>query len=176
MSSVLVEALIGFTVALVAVEYFARRSREPATITNAFSMSAALLVLGGMALGLFDAAAAVASAGMLIFAYCYLSLAVNPLAEKHSAALLLSATTLFGLIHGFGFAGFLTDSGVLGASLVVPLIGFNVGVELGQIAIIVVLVVLARLSRPLTSPLCAQVVASSLCAAGVYWYVTRSIG
>jgi hypothetical protein len=43
---------------------------------------------------------------------------------------------LFGLIHGFGFASVLTDLGLPQDALVVALVGFNVGVEAGQLAIV----------------------------------------
>ena len=42
----------------------------------------------------------------------------------------------FGLIHGFGFAGALRDLGLPSGSLALSLFGFNVGVELGQLAIV----------------------------------------
>jgi hypothetical protein len=42
----------------------------------------------------------------------------------------------FGLVHGFGFAGALKELGLSGGSIVGPLIGFNLGVELGQLAIV----------------------------------------
>jgi HupE/UreJ protein len=42
----------------------------------------------------------------------------------------------FGLVHGFGFASVLADLGLHGASLVLSLVGFNCGVELGQLAIV----------------------------------------
>ena len=42
----------------------------------------------------------------------------------------------FGLIHGFGFASVLTDLGLPRDALLLALVGFNVGVELGQLAII----------------------------------------
>ncbi len=45
---------------------------------------------------------------------------------------------LFGLIHGFGFASVLTDLGLPKSALVVALVGFNFGVELGQMAIVAV--------------------------------------
>ena len=44
----------------------------------------------------------------------------------------------FGLLHGFGFAAVLADAGLNGGSLGVALLGFNVGVELGQLAIVAV--------------------------------------
>jgi hypothetical protein len=42
----------------------------------------------------------------------------------------------FGLLHGLGFAGVLSDVGLPRAQFVTGLIGFNVGVELGQLAVI----------------------------------------
>jgi HupE / UreJ protein len=53
----------------------------------------------------------------------------------------------FGLIHGFGFAGALQDLGLSRASLVVPLLGFNLGVELGQLALVCVSLPLICLLR-----------------------------
>jgi hypothetical protein len=43
---------------------------------------------------------------------------------------------VFGLVHGFGFANVLIDLGLSSAALAVSLLGFNVGVELGQMAIV----------------------------------------
>jgi len=50
---------------------------------------------------------------------------------------------VFGLIHGFGFASVLTDLGLPQDALVSSLFGFNVGVELGQLAIVTVFLPLA---------------------------------
>ena len=49
----------------------------------------------------------------------------------------------FGLIHGFGFANVLGDLDLNGKLLALGLFGFNVGVELGQMAIVLVFVPLA---------------------------------
>jgi hypothetical protein len=49
----------------------------------------------------------------------------------------------FGLIHGFGFAGVLADLGLPQTSLVLSLFGFNLGVELGQLAIVALFLPLA---------------------------------
>ena len=43
---------------------------------------------------------------------------------------------LFGLIHGFGFASVLTDLGLPKETLLVALVSFNLGVELGQLVIV----------------------------------------
>lgn len=53
----------------------------------------------------------------------------------------------FGLIHGFGFASVLLDLGLPKAALLLSLVGFNVGVELGQLAIVLLFLPLAYLAR-----------------------------
>lgn len=50
---------------------------------------------------------------------------------------------VFGLIHGFGFASVLADLGLPKDALVLALVGFNVGVEIGQLAIVAVFLPLA---------------------------------
>lgn len=53
----------------------------------------------------------------------------------------------FGLIHGFGFASVLTELGLPRDALVLSLLGFNVGVETGQLAIVAVFLPVAYLIR-----------------------------
>ena len=53
----------------------------------------------------------------------------------------------FGLIHGLGFAAVLADLGLRGGNLALALVGFNVGVEAGQLAIVLVFVPLAFVLR-----------------------------
>jgi hypothetical protein len=53
----------------------------------------------------------------------------------------------FGLVHGFGFASVLTDLGLPRGALAVALVGFNLGVEVGQIAIVGVFLPLAYFLR-----------------------------
>lgn len=84
----------------------------------------------------------------------------------------------FGLIHGFGFAGVLGELGLPTGSLVPALIGFNLGVELGQLAIVAVFLPVAFLIRSTTFyyrvALQAGSVAISLVAA--LWFVDRAFG
>ena len=54
---------------------------------------------------------------------------------------------VFGLVHGFGFASVLLDLGLPASALVAALGGFNVGVELGQLAIVLVFLPIAWLLR-----------------------------
>jgi hypothetical protein len=53
----------------------------------------------------------------------------------------------FGLVHGLGFASVLADLGLHGANLTISLLGFNVGVEMGQMLIVLAVLPLAFLLR-----------------------------
>jgi hydrogenase/urease accessory protein HupE len=83
----------------------------------------------------------------------------------------------FGLVHGLGFADALRELGIKSGQcgIVVPLVGFNLGVELGQLSVAaIVLPILWKLRRnpsfvPRWVPVCSLAVAS----AGSYWMVER---
>jgi len=86
-------------------------------------------------------------------------------------------TLAFGLIHGFGFAGVLSEAGLgsSGSSLLVPLFSFNLGVELGQVGVAaVVLPLLWKLRGVAAFEKYGRAFVSVLIAlAGAYWLVTR---
>jgi hypothetical protein len=56
----------------------------------------------------------------------------------------------FGLLHGFGFAGALSEVGLPQTAIPVALLCFNVGVELGQLLFIASVFVVIALARQLT--------------------------
>ena len=89
-------------------------------------------------------------------------------------------TVVFGLIHGFGFAGVLTELGLPKDGLIVGLLGFNLGVELGQILVIsIVLIILFLLGKTYLArykKLIYNLTGMSLIALGVFWFVGRSLG
>jgi hypothetical protein len=58
-----------------------------------------------------------------------------------------AAAFLFGLVHGFGFASVLADLGLQPGALAASLVGFNCGVEIGQLAIVAAFLPLAYLMR-----------------------------
>lgn len=85
----------------------------------------------------------------------------------------------FGLIHGFGFAGALKEvgQGLAGRALAMPLFSFNLGVELGQVAVAAVcLPILIALRRREKFELYGPPVVSSIVAlAGGYWLLQRTV-
>ena len=173
----LVEAFIGFTVMLVAVEYFLRRRPDDGWLSAAVALLAATGGLGALFLGTIDAKSLATYAGFAVFAYCYLRASARlSLQPGRSANLILfTVTTCFGLVHGFGFAGFLMDTGVSGSNLVVPLLGFNLGVEAGQLALLGIAFIAARMLRNTPAWRLAPVGAAALCGIGVFWFVGRSL-
>lgn len=81
----------------------------------------------------------------------------------------------FGLVHGFGFAGALAEVGVRGAGVITTLLGFNLGVELGQLALVAVaLPVLARARRsPRFVQLGVPALSGLVVVLGLWWFVER---
>ena len=99
-------------------------------------------------------------------------------AEPHAAAFDLRPwlAVAFGLIHGFGFAAVLREVGLPPAALGWSLAAFNVGVELGQLAVVAVAVALLAAIRRYDVVLadrCAVIGSVGVIGAGVYWFVQR---
>ncbi|RMF13579.1 MAG: hypothetical protein D6761_10900 [Candidatus Dadabacteria bacterium] len=88
---------------------------------------------------------------------------------------------VFGLAHGLGFAGPLLELQLPDRDMVVALLAFNMGVEVGQLGVIAVSVLLAsavlRL-RPL-APVWRDRIVAALCTvlivAGTWWFVGRTL-
>jgi hypothetical protein len=80
----------------------------------------------------------------------------------------------FGLLHGLGFAGGLLDLGF--HSLLPALLGFNLGVELGQVAVVAVLLAALALAHVVARSDTALVRAGSLAIVllGLYWTFERA--
>jgi hypothetical protein len=81
----------------------------------------------------------------------------------------------FGLIHGFGFASVLSELGLPSDQLIAALLGFNVGVELGQLAIVAVFFPIAWTLRATALYRWGFMVAGSLAIAAIaaYWFIER---
>lgn len=88
-------------------------------------------------------------------------------------------TFAFGLIHGFGFASVLREIGLgtSGAALFGPLFSFNLGVELGQIAVAAVILPLLWPLRkwPAFSRHGTRILSALILLAGVYWLLQRTL-
>jgi hypothetical protein len=84
-------------------------------------------------------------------------------------------TFLFGLVHGFGFAGALREVSLPPADIPAALFGFNLGVELGQLAVLAGLVplVLAVRKTEMWSRVGWRACSMTIAVAGVVWFISR---
>ena len=83
---------------------------------------------------------------------------------------------VFGLIHGFGFASVLADLGLPQQALALALVGFNLGVEVGQIAIVALFVPIAFALRRTRFYRKGVLTFGSILVAiiAAYWFVQRA--
>jgi uncharacterized membrane protein len=94
----------------------------------------------------------------------------------------------FGLVHGLGFAGFFGELGLPAGQFLSALIGFNVGVELGQLAVVVAMIALTLYWRPLGTSKgvsegprvgyqrwVVKPLSVSIAALAAYWFVQRIV-
>ncbi len=171
----IIEALIGFTIAIVAAEVVALRAGASRGIAN---LGAAILLgLAVLSPWLGVGPPGRVLVGLALFTFFYLRLAEDPVRAMKLSALL---TGLFGLIHGFGFANVLIEIGLPAGRLVPALFGFNVGVELGQLAIVAIIwggsrVLLRSFTNRDWRP-AVDVLAATLCGLGTFWFVERGFG
>jgi hydrogenase/urease accessory protein HupE len=82
----------------------------------------------------------------------------------------------FGLVHGFGFASVLREIGLPPRAMVISLFSFNLGVEIGQAVLVVIVASLLALLRSRNPVRARQVVTAAsvvVILAGTYWFVER---
>jgi hypothetical protein len=167
-----VEALIGYSIALVAA--------ENGWILGGRGRSVPLAFAGGLALVALAPGVAVpagALLGIALFTLCHFGLLAR---SPRPARLRVGVAFAFGLVHGFGFAGVLAELELPARRLAAALFGFNAGVEVGQLAVVACLwPCLRALARPAGGRALALVAeggSAGICAFGVYLFVTRSFG
>ena len=171
-SSVAIEALIGFTILLVASQALLLEDKKsPIFLKSSIGF---LIVLGFASIIFGGIVSPLTWLGLIIFmiSYSYL-VEVKKDAETFNPAL----TLVFGLIHGFGFASVLLELGLPKGKAVSSLFGFNLGVELGQILVVTLaiftLYVLGKTKLINYKDIFYNVSALLLIALGTFWFVGR---
>jgi hypothetical protein len=170
----LVEAAIALSILVVAVENVA--AGEPLGVKQPFAAPAVLvLAFALLAARAFprDRAAGLALVGLSSATACYFALLRR---SRHPERMRGAVAASFGLVHGLGFAGALAERPLPVNRLVAALLGFNLGVELGQLAIagaMFALVSLAARATRLGRPLVLRFSSAAAAGAGVFWALTR---
>ena len=168
-----VEAAIGFSVALLAAENAWLLAGQGPWIPVAFG--AGLFGLVAMSLSGVGSLSPLVCLGLALFSLCHFGL----LSRSRDPALQRVALAFaFGLIHGFGFAGVLAELELPTARLAPALLGFNVGVEIGQLGVVALawpLLLIAKRDQPLGRSI-AELGSAGICGLGLFWFVTRAFG
>jgi hydrogenase/urease accessory protein HupE len=135
------------------------------------------LTLAGSVLGLVRLPQAPVEA---VIALSILLMAVEIADDRPSLSRRFPAVVAFafGLLHGFGFAGALTEIGLPTGQLALALLAFNVGVELGQLGVVAGLFAVARLV-PVPERYQRRVqlaIAYGLGTMAAFWTIERVVG
>jgi len=168
-----IDALVALTIALIGAENIAVAAARPRIVAAGVGGTLALMALTHLAgLGVLPTSLLL-GAGMFSASYLLIS------GRLHDAARLrLVVTLVFGLIHGFGFASDLLEMRLPASRLAELLVGFNLGVEIGQLTLVcallglVALAVRADLRVP--RPIVVDTVSAALVGLGSFWFVNRS--
>jgi hypothetical protein len=170
----IVEALIGFTIALVAAENIGSKTGANRPIAYGAASALGLMLLLSLTGLMTSSLPLITLVGLIIFTLSYL-----PANGEFSTFKMRPALSLaFGLIHGFGFAAILQEVGLPKEQLWPALLGFNIGVELGQLLIVAALWLIYlrfKKNKEFTSS-AADLCSAALCGLGLFWFVARSYG
>ena len=162
---------------VVGLMFFVRRPRQLVQVVTAFtvahSITLALSSLGVLTLSQRPVEA--------VIALTILFLAVELARGAAREASLMrrwpwSIAFGFGLLHGFGFAGALSEIGLPEEARAMALLLFNVGVEIGQLVVVAVLLAslrLLRMSRITLPSMAAQLPVHVMGVVSAYWFVDR---
>jgi hypothetical protein len=154
-----------------------RGPKQVALVITAFTLSHSL-TLGLAALDVFRLPGRFVE---LVIALSVTYVALGGFAKEPRRGLWLEAM-IFGLVHGLGFASFLGEALMMEERRIGALLGFNLGVELGQLVFVLpiafMLVIARRRSGDpslwLVPLLPRRIVAGVVACAGVFWFVERA--
>ena len=168
-----IDALVALTIALIGAENIVVQTGRARLIALATGAALVLMaVLRWFGLGELPPLLLL---GAGLFTANYLAIS-GRLVDAGRLRMLI--TLVFGLIHGFGFAADLLELQLPPERLAELLVGFNLGVEAGQLTLVVgatlLVVALRKLKLALPRPIVVDVASAFLVGLGVYWFVSRS--
>lgn len=168
-----IDALVALTIALIGAENIAVATHRPGAV--AIGVGGLLLSMTLARLAGFGTLPVLLLLGAGIFTANYLMISGH---LRDAGRLRLIVTMVFGLIHGFGFAVDLLQLHMPTGMLARLLVGFNLGVEAGQLAVVFVLLgfvaMLRKFKLALPRPIVVDGVGASLVGLGLFWFIQRS--
>jgi len=105
---------------------------------------------------------------------------IENIVRGHNSPSRIAVIFLFGLLHGLGFSSVLTEIGLPRSEFLTALLSFNVGVEFGQLAVILLATSVVYLSGLARHPRYRQWVtvpgSALITVVGLYWFIERTVG
>jgi len=137
------------------------------TVAHSFTLGLSLYDMINLPQGTVEA--------LIALTIVFLALEINDSAKQLKTPWLMAFS--FGLLHGMGFAGALSDIGIANDQMLLSLLFFNAGIELAQIALIPIPLVLIYLASKINFEKYLQISASLFIGGmGFYWFIDRVIG
>ena len=165
----IVEMLIGFSIFIVGLDQLQQHHKHlvssKAFNISLFCLAGLLIIFNFNLLFLF---------GLILFIYTYFLLQLS----SGKRLLMQLITIFFGLIHGLGFASNLSENPIIQDQMFSMILGFNLGIEVGQILIALLAVSLLTFLKSFLSATRFQILNRSLSmylmGIGLFWFVSRS--
>ncbi len=168
-----IDALVALTIALIGAENVAVATGRPGTVAAAAAV--ALLAMAALRLFGIGALPSLLLVGSALFTANYLMISGR---LPDAGRLRMLITVVFGLVHGFGFAANLLEMQLPTGRIAELLVGFNLGVEIGQMTLVLAVSLgawaLARLKWAPPRPMVVETASALLVGLGVYWFALRS--
>ena len=165
----IVEMLIGFSIFIVGLDQLQQHHKHLVSSKtfniSLFCLAGLLIIFNFNLLFLF---------GLILFIYTYFLLQLS----SGKRLLMQLITIFFGLIHGLGFASNLSENPIVQDQMFSMILGFNLGIEVGQILIALLAVSLLTFLKSFLSATRFQILNRSLSmyliGIGLFWFVSRS--
>ena len=171
-NTLMIEALIGFTILFIAAEYMMKEEKNFIPIIAILLSILTFAAISSLFLQI--SITLISFIALILITIGYFGILRN-LENKGSFRMII--TSLFGVIHGFGFGTFLFNSEFDQTNIISALFGFNLGVEIGQIIFLMIFILLnlslIKLLKSKNHQYLMQTLMIIVSSLGFYWFIQR---
>lgn len=169
---IIIESLIGYSILFIGIEYFLLKTKLYREITFFLISLFFSIVLIDLIYNELNHIFILLGLSLLTLGYFGLHKKIS-----NNNLGLFVITTFFGLIHGFGFGSFLIKSEFSLDSLIPALLGFNIGVEIGQLIFVLIILLTFYLNKYLRintiNAYIKNIIFFFLTSFGLFWFIQR---
>ena len=171
-NTLMIEALIGFTILFISAEYMIKDEKNFIPIITILLSILTFTAVSSLFLQI--SITLISFIALILITIGYFGILKN---LKNKGSFRIIITSLFGVIHGFGFGTFLFNSEFDETNVISALFGFNLGVEIGQIIFLMVFILLnlslAKLLKSKNHQHLMQTLMIIVSSLGFYWFIQR---